>query len=88
MELTWSAVDTINLEEVQFDRSRVTIVQVVARRSHYPKVVCSILTWRTFAATQTNCFELSCNTAQCAAIPPGRNCRIEDMFLNSSKSHC
>ena len=46
MEPTWSAVDPVGVEEVELDRTRVAIAQLVARRSHNPKVVSSILTCR------------------------------------------
>ena len=82
MELTWSAVDPIGFEEVELDRSRVAIAQLVARRSRNPKVVNSILTCHTLVATHTHCFELARNPAQRAAIPPERNSSIEHVFLN------
>ena len=47
MELTWGAVDPVGFEEVRLDRSRVAIAQLVARRSHNPEVVSSILTCHT-----------------------------------------
>ena len=82
MELTGSAVDPIGSEEVELDTSRGAKAQLVARTSHYHKVANSILTCHTLVATRTACFEQSRNTAQCTAIPPDRNCRIEDMFVS------
>ena len=82
MELTLSAVDPIGIEEVELDRSRGAIEQLVARRSHYPRVVNSILTCHTLAATHTHWFEQSRNTAQRAAMTPKRNCSLENMILN------
>ena len=38
------AVDPVGFEEVRLNRSRVAIAQLVARRSHNPKVVSSNLT--------------------------------------------
>ena len=54
MELTRSAVEPIGFEEVGLDRSRVAIAQLVARRSHNPKVVSSILTCHTLVAPYTH----------------------------------
>ena len=54
MELTWNAVDPIGFEEVELDRSRAAIAQLVARKSPNPKVVFSDLTCHILVATHTH----------------------------------